>query len=72
MAKVRYGVFQVNSQWLLCCEQHHLGRYSDQVEAIAAGKRAACQAMGSGFDAELLIMDVGGELRHADPASFGH
>ena len=71
-AKVRYGVFQVESQWLLCCEQHNLGRYNDQSDAIAAGKRAACQAMGSGFDAELLIMDIGGELRRADPATFGH
>jgi hypothetical protein len=71
-AKVRYGVFQIDSQWMLCCEQYHLGRYSSQLDAISAGKRAACQAMGSGFDAELLIMDVGGELRQADPASFGH
>jgi hypothetical protein len=71
-AKVRYGVFRVDSQWLLCSEQHNLGRYDDQLDAIAAGKRAACQAIGSGFDAELLIMDIGGELRRADPASFGH
>jgi hypothetical protein len=72
MAKVRYGVFQVDAQWLLCCEQHQLGRYADQPSAISAGKRAACQAMDSGFDAELHIMDPGGELRRADPASFGH
>jgi hypothetical protein len=72
MAKVRYGVFQVDSKWLLCCEQHRLGRYEDQMSAVSAGRRAACQAMGSGFDAELLIMDVGGELRKADPASFGN
>jgi hypothetical protein len=72
MAKVRYGVFQIDSEWLLYCEQHHLGRYADQPSAISAGKRAACQAMGSGFEAELLIMDAGGELRQADPASFGN
>ena len=71
-AKVHYGVFQVGSQWLLCCQEHNLGRYADQSDAIAAGKRAASQAMGNGFDAELLIMDIGGELRRADPASFGH
>jgi hypothetical protein len=57
---------------MLCCEQHHLGRYSSQLDAISAGRRAACQAIGSGFDAELLIMGVDGELRSADPASFGH
>ena len=72
MAKVRYGVFQVDSHWLLCCEEHHLGRYDDQRDAIAAGRRAASQAMGSGFDAELLVMDIGGELRHEDPGSFAH
>jgi hypothetical protein len=71
-AKVRYGVFHVDQQWMLCCEQHQLGRYDEQHEAVAAGGRAACQAMGSGFDAELLIMDIGGELRRADPATFGH
>jgi hypothetical protein len=26
MAKVRYGLFQIDSQWLLCCERHQLGR----------------------------------------------
>jgi len=70
MAKVRYGVFQVDGQWLLCCAEHHLGRYPDQVAAVAAARRAAGQAIGSGFDAELLIMDTDGELRRADPASF--
>jgi hypothetical protein len=72
MAKVRYGVFQVGKQWLLCCEDHHLGRYIDQPSAISAGKRAACQAMGSGFDAELLVMSIGGELARVDPTAFGH
>jgi hypothetical protein len=70
-AKVRYGVFQIDSQWLLCCEEHRLGRFSSRLDAISAGKRAACEAMGSGFDAELFIMDAG-ELRQADPASFDH
>lgn len=72
MAKVRYGVFQVDAQWLLCCQEYNLGRYVDQSAAIAAGKRAAGQAMGSGFDAELLVMDVGGELRRVEPAQFGN
>lgn len=72
MAKIRYGVFQVDSQWLLCCEDYNLGRYVDQSTAVTAGKRAACQAMGSGFDAELLVMGVGGELSRVDPAQFGH
>ena len=71
-AKVRYGVFQIDSQWLLYCEQHRLGRFPYQSAAVSAGKRAACQAMGSGFDAELLIMDLGGELRPVDRAAFGH
>ena len=65
-ASVRYGIFRVDSQWLLCCEEHHLGLYNDQSDAISAGKCAARQAMGSGFEAELLIQDVGGELRRAD------
>jgi hypothetical protein len=72
MAKVRYGVFQIDSHWLLCCEQHRLGRYADRQSAISAGQRAACQAMGSGFDAELFIMEIDGELRKASPASFGN
>jgi hypothetical protein len=65
-------VFQVDEHWLLCCDQHHLSRYADWSSAISAGKPAACQAMGSGFKAELFIMDIGGELRRAEPASFGH
>jgi hypothetical protein len=72
MAKVRYGVFLIDSQWLLCCEEYNLGRYVDRSAAVSAGKRAACQAIGSGFDAELLVMGVGGELRRVDPAQFGN
>lgn len=71
-AKIRYGVFQQGSQWLLCCDDHRLGRYDDRASAISAGRSAANQAMGSGFDAELFVMDSAGELRRADPASFGH
>ena len=70
--KIRYGVFQLESQWMLCCEERHLGRYSDRRAAISAGKRVACAAMESGFDAELLIMDVGGELSRVAPEAFGH
>lgn len=72
MAKVRYGVFQMNAQWVLCSEKQHLGRYADMPSAVSAGRRAACQAMGNGLDAELHIMDIRGELRRVDPASFGH
>jgi hypothetical protein len=71
MAKVRYGVFQIDSQWILCCEDYRLGHYSNRLNAISAGQRTARQAMGSGFDAELFIMDVGGELRQADPTWLG-
>ena len=71
-ARLRYGVFQIDSQWMLCSEKQHLGRFPDQLAAISAGKPAACHAMGSGFDAELFIMDVGGELNRVDPVSFGH
>jgi hypothetical protein len=71
MAKVRYGVFQIDSQWLLCCAEHRLGRYADRQSAILAGQRAVGQAIGSGFDAELLILEVGGELRKAELALFG-
>ncbi|HEX4199212.1 MAG TPA: hypothetical protein VHZ26_17380 [Caulobacteraceae bacterium] len=67
-AKIRYGVFRQDSQWLLCCGEHRLGRYDDMDAALSAGQRAASQAVGSGFDAELYVMDVGGELRRADPA----
>jgi len=70
MAKVRYGVFEVDGHWSLWCGSHRLGGYTDQSAAIAAGARAACQAAGSGFDPELLIMDSG-ELRRANPASYG-
>ncbi|HEY3815351.1 MAG TPA: hypothetical protein VGL66_19190 [Caulobacteraceae bacterium] len=61
-------MFQIDSQWMLYCEQHRLGRYSNQQDAISAGERAAGQALGSGFDAELHIMEIGGEFRKADPA----
>ncbi len=69
-AKVRYGVFQLDGGWLLCCGQHRLGRYPHRAAAVGAGMRAARQAMGSGFDAELLVMDTGGRLRALDPAAF--
>jgi hypothetical protein len=71
-ARVRYGVFPLERQWLLCCETHRLGRYIDLPSAVYAGRRAAREAMGSGFEAELYILGVGGELRRDDPAAFGH
>jgi hypothetical protein len=71
-AKIRYGVFPVGETWKLCCETLVLARFDTQHAAIAAGKRAACEAMGSGFDAELHYLSIGGELQQADPASFGH
>ena len=72
VAKLSYGVFPLEDQWRLYCQAYQLGRFRNQAEAISAGKRAVCEAMGSGFDAELLIVDVGGELRRADPGSIGH
>jgi hypothetical protein len=70
--KLRYGVFATGELWKLCCDAQVLGRFRSQNAALSAGRRAACQAMGSGFDAELHFVDVGGELRRADPSTFGH
>jgi hypothetical protein len=52
---MRYGVFQLGGQWLLCCDERRLGRYNDLRTAVSAGQRAARDAMGSGYDAELAI-----------------
>jgi hypothetical protein len=68
--KARFGVFAVGAEWRLCCKDHQLGRYDTQTAAIAAGQRAAFQAAGSGFAPELHFVDICGELRQADPASF--
>jgi hypothetical protein len=69
-AKKRYGVFQMDRRWLLCCEKYRLSHYSDRLAAISAGKRAVWQAIGSGFDAELYIIGVGGELERIALASM--
>ena len=57
MAKLSYAVFPKGAQWWLSCRNHHLGGFRTQAEAVAAGKRAVCQAMGSGFDVELLVTE---------------
>jgi hypothetical protein len=72
MKKLRYGVFPIDSQWLVCSEEQNLGRFADRSSAVAEGKRAARTATGCGFDVELLVMDVGGELRQIAPGAFGH
>jgi hypothetical protein len=71
-AKVRYGVLPAGEIWKLCCETPLLGRFDGQNAALCARRRAACQPMGRGVDAELHVLDVDGEFRQADPASFGH
>lgn len=72
MRKLRYGVFQVDSEWLVCSQEKNLGRYADRSTAVAEGKRLACSAMGGDVDVELLVMDVCGELQQVAPEAFGH
>jgi hypothetical protein len=71
MAKLRFGVFQVQDGWQLWCQDHQLGRFHHRGDAISAGERAADQASGSGFEVELHIMNPNGELRLADRPSWG-
>lgn len=65
---VRYGVFQVNAEWLLYCNQRNMGRYPNRMSALTAGRRAAHEAMGNGLEVELLVMEASGEFRPARPA----
>lgn len=60
-AAVRYGVFEIDGAWLVCCEERRLGTYEDRSSAIIAGERAASEAARGGRDIELYVVGAGGE-----------
>ena len=70
--KTCYGVFLVGGHWRLYRDELLIERFSDEASAIAAGKRAASEALASGSETELLILNKYGELLKASPVSFGH
>ena len=72
MTKVRYGVFPQDRQWLVCSEKQHFGRFVDRSSALAIGGRAARIALAPEIDGELYIVEIGGDVKRTNPASFGH
>ena len=62
MTTLRYAVVQVGDVWKIVCERRHIGHFSTREAAGRAGAQLAREAANSGYDVELLVQGMFGEI----------
>jgi hypothetical protein len=62
MATLRYAVLQVGDVWKIVCERRHIGHFASCEAASRAGAQLAREATYSGYDVELLVQGLFGEI----------
>jgi hypothetical protein len=72
MTKLRYGVFNVDHRWKVFCETERTGLFETRDEAVSAAKGGARAALSQGYEVELYLQDLSGELTRADMAQIAH
>ena len=72
MKKLVLGVFEVQRSWKLYSDADGARTFADRGSALAAGERAARDAIASGRPVELHLQEPTGELRQADLRRLAH
>lgn len=72
MQKLRFGVFEVHSDWKFYSEAEGARTFGDRASAVEAAETAARDALARGCEVELHLQDVYGELSQADLIRLAH
>ncbi len=64
MTTLRYAIIQVGDVWKIVCERRHIGHFANREAASRAGAQLAREAANSGYDIELLVQGMFGEIAH--------
>ena len=62
MTTLRYAIVQVGDVWKIVCERRQIGHFATCEAASRAGSQLAKEAASSGYDVELLIQGLFGEM----------
>ena len=62
MTTLRYAIVQVGEVWKIVCERRHIGHFATCEAASRAGAQLAREAANSGYDVELLVQGMFGEV----------
>jgi len=72
MAKLRYGVFNIDNSWRVFRDSERTGLFGSREEALSSAENQARRALGEGFEVELYLQHSSGELVMADLSRIGH
>ncbi len=62
MSAMVYAVLQMGPEWRVVCERRHIGHFDNREEALGIAAGLVRQAIESGREAELLVLDTSNRL----------
>ena len=62
MTTLRYAIVKVGDVWKIVCERRQIGHFATCEAASRAGAQLAKEAARSGYDVELLVQGLFGEM----------